>query len=416
MPEHRLALLGVGEELLAGDVVDTNSPWIARRARQSGWRVVDVAIVGDDRARIRAAIERAATLADAVVVTGGLGPTHDDLTRFGVADAFGLGIERREELVEHLHAVMAGFGRAVKDTNLQQCDVPAGATVLPNPNGTAAGFLVRGALANGTRDDLPVACLPGVPREMRPMAEAVLDGPLATGTRREARTLRLFGPTESSLAEQIAPILERAPARGVEVGITASGGVLSVTGRGTDRAAVDAVVEQVRATMGPTVFGEGDETLAVVVVGLLRARGATVTTAESCTGGLLAGAITSVAGSSDCFEVADVTYADTAKRERLGVPAALIEAHGAVSEDVVRAMAEGQRARTGADWALSVSGVAGPGGGSPDKPVGTVWLGLCGPGGTEARRYRWRGPRDVVRARSVLGALDMLRRRLIADA
>ncbi len=403
----RVAILSVGDELLAGDILDTNMHGLANELAARGHRLVGTACVGDDLDAIVSALRRAAEDADVLLVTGGLGPTRDDLTRDGVAAAFGLALEERADYL----AQAQGSNAVLTEGARLQATFPAGATVLENARGTAPGFLVEGAVDGRA---LRVACFPGVPSELRPMARALLDG-LGPGARAATRKLRCCGATESEVGAVLAGVMDRARA-GCLVGVTASKGILTVSVRGDDARAVDATLEEARALLGDTVFGEGDDTHPAAVVRLLAERGLVVTTAESCTGGLVAGAITSVPGSSEVLREAVVTYSNEAKTARLGVPEALLAEHGAVSEPVAAAMAEGARARSGADVALSVSGIAGPGGGTPDKPVGTVVFGLADAAGTVTRTFRWRGGRDELRTRSVTVSLELLRRRLLGAA
>jgi len=410
---RRVAVLSVGDELLAGELVDGNAAWLAAAVRARGHRVVSFAAAGDEAPAIAAAVRAAAARpqpgAEVLLVTGGLGPTQDDVTREGVAAAFGLELVEDAALLDELRRTYERAGRTLGEGSRRQASVPAGAEPLPNPVGTAPGFVVRSpALA------LEVAVLPGVPSEMRAMAAALLPSLLPELPALATRRVLAAGLAEAAAGEAIADLMEHAgPHReDVRVGITASLGVLSITVRGNDAGAVARAEQEVRRRLGPAVFGGGDQTLAGAVVSALAAHGLTITTAESCTGGLLAGAITSVPGSSAVFREGAVVYANEAKTARLGVPAELLAREGAVSEPVALALARGARQRAQADLAVAISGVAGPDGGTPDKPVGTVVIAVCDARGERAVTFRWKGTRDELRARSVSVALDLVRRRL----
>lgn len=394
-------ILSVGDELLAGDIADGNAPWLIGELGRRGHRVHALATVPDDVAAIAEGVQRARADVSFLLVSGGLGPTKDDLTRDGVAAAFGLELVERAELLEHVQ----GRNPDLPPLARRQALLPEGAAVLANPLGTAPGFLV-------SDEGFRVACLPGVPGELRPMARALLELVAPSGPGVPARKLRACGLTESEAGRRLADLMDHDKA-GCRVGITASLGVLTVTARGEHAEAVARAAALAKELLGEAVFGEGDVTLAEVVVHRLAGRALTVTTAESCTGGLLAGAITSVPGASAVFREGLVTYANEAKRKRLQVPPHLLERHGAVSEEVAAAMAEGARARAAADFALSITGVAGPEGGTPAKPVGTVCFALADGGETVARTVAWRGDREEIRRRSVNLALELLRRRLV---
>ncbi|MGQ0552652.1 MAG: CinA family nicotinamide mononucleotide deamidase-related protein [Planctomycetota bacterium] len=417
-----MAILAVGDELLAGDALDTNSQWLARQVRARGQRVTSFAVVGDDAADVARAVRQAQGQAEVLLITGGLGPTVDDLTRDGVAAALDLPLAERAELLNELEAWSVRVGRRLNAGSRRQAELPLGAQALANPLGTAPGFCVSVPGGGPAGADFWLACFPGVPSEMRPMAEALLERVLASAPAFVSRRLLVCGLTEAALGERLADLMHHASGQrdDARLGITAHGGVLSVVLRGQSSEALAAMEATVRERAGEALFGSGEETLAGVVVAALAARGATLTTAESCTGGLLAGAITAVPGSSAVFREGVVTYANAAKQERLGVPAALLAQHGAVSEPVACAMARGQRSRAHADFALAITGIAGPGGAVPGKPVGTVVIALDDAAlesqgePPQVVTHAWRGSRDELRGRAVTVALDLLRRRLRA--
>ncbi len=415
-PRRRLVVVAIGDELTSGEHDDNNGPWIARAARGLGHAVVGLATVGDTVADVARAVRRAREDADLLITTGGLGPTADDLTRDGIAEALGLPLCVRADVLEGLrrHA-----GREPSPGSARQAELPEGAELLPNPRGTAPGFLVRA-------DGFAVACVPGVPSEMRLMIRELLGGRLdgrapdpALVSRIDAATagssgtleLMAAGVPESELGERLADLMDMT-STGLRVGVTTRAALHSVALRGgTDRERSDAA-DEVRRRLGRDLVAEGGGSLAGTVVRAAAERGLMLATAESCTGGLVAAAITSVPGSSDVFQESAVTYSNAAKRARLGVDASLLAEHGAVSEPVARAMAEGLRDTAGVDLALSITGIAGPGGGTEDKPVGTVFFGLADAAGSDVVSVRWLGSRDEIRRRSVTMGLDLLRRRM----
>ena len=425
-------VLAVGDELVCGDGVDTNSAWIAAAARDRGHRVLGFAVVPDDVLAISRAVEDFRRRVDVLIVTGGLGPTLDDLTRDGVAAALGRRLVTDEGVAARLAELYGRHGRALDEASARQALFPRGARVLDNPVGTAPGFVLRyGIFAHERREagaagggagsgagvraggspGFSVACVPGVPSEMRALVTTLFDEVFAGGVAVPTLRLKLCGPPESEVGGLLADLMER-DSGAADIGITVKHAVITVSVRGDDAEAVAAVHATARERLGHHVFGEGDVTLAGHVVAGLAAAGLTLTTAESCTGGLLAGALTDVPGSSEVFREGAVTYSNEAKRRLLGVPAAVLDREGAVSEACARAMAEGQRRRAGADLALAVTGIAGPAGGSADKPVGTVWFALAAADGTVVRHVGWSGTRDEIRGRAVNVALDLARRHL----
>jgi nicotinamide-nucleotide amidase len=405
---RRVAILAVGDELLGGDSPDTNSAWLARAVRARGHGVAWLNVVGDSLPGMVRVVQRAESDADLLLVTGGLGPTNDDITRDGVAQAFDLALEERPGLIVALEAWTLKRGKPLSAGSRRQAEMPVGAKVLANPNGTAPGFLLE-------HGDLTLACLPGVPSEMKPMADALLPVLLPDLGAHTSRRLLACGPAEADLGERIADLMDHLDSErsDLRVGLTAKLGVLILTVRGHDERAVAQMEMTLRERLGEDLFGVGDETLAGCIVSGLAARGLTLAVAESCTGGLLCGAITSVPGASAVLQDGAVTYSNAAKTARLGVSPELIAEHGAVSEPVAEAMARGVRASSGADLGLAVTGVAGPDGGSPDKPVGTVVFALSHAGGSRAMTRQWQGARNEVRERSVHFALELVRRHLL---
>ena len=406
-------ILTIGTEMLLGDLVDTNSAWLSSRLASLGVSLYRHTTVGDNQERIIAALLEAASRADLVVTTGGLGPTSDDLTNECLAIAAGRKMVERAEARRHVHEKFASFGREPTPSNYKQALFPEGTRLIPNPLGTAMGALLD---LNGSL----VATLPGVPGEMKGMFEGTL-APLVRERSEGAivsRNLHFTGIGESALAEKVQDLLD---ASDPTVAPLASQGKVRL--RITARAAtleeaekkIAPVAEEILARLGDYYFGADDETLEGAVGRLLTERGATLALAESCTGGLLAKRLTDGAGSSAYFEEGFVTYSNESKERLLRVPNALLVEHGAVSEPVARAMAEGARKAAGTDYGLSVTGVAGPAGGSEEKPVGLVFIGLSDEGGTIAERLdlsAWKHSREAVRERSANRAFDLLRHRI----
>lgn len=410
-------VISIGTELTTGQALDTNGAWLSDRLVSLGVTTARHITIADDRADIAAVVVDACRCADLVLVTGGLGPTPDDMTRAALADAAGVTLVRDEASVQMVAGFFARLERPMADSNLVQAMIPEMATVLANPHGTAPG--VRIAIGSAV-----VFAMPGVPREMKPMFEDYVAPWIVSRSDRQAiavRAIRTFGAGESNLAEQLGDLLE--PSRNPAVGTTASEGVISVrivasadTQTDADRAA-DRDAAIVRRRLGSLVYGEGDDTLAAVVGAILAKCGQTVSAAESCTGGLLGATITDVSGSSAYYLGGFITYSNAQKIAALGVDAKLIEARGAVSAPVAEAMAAGCRQKTGSDYALSVTGVAGPTGGTEEKPVGLVYVGLADASGAQHRRvmYSDRMSRAAIRDRSTKYALNWLRLRLLGQ-
>jgi nicotinamide-nucleotide amidase len=404
----RAAIISTGDELTTGRTTDTNAGFIADKLLGLGVDVVAVLTVGDRPERLRWAWTEALRLADVVVATGGLGPTADDLTTETIAALFERPLVRDDGVADRIRQLFALFNRPMPDNNLKQALFPAGAVIIPNALGTAPGYRLEVGGAGGPRH---LVVLPGVPREMKPMlTDTVLPWvrELAGGTPIGHRTFQTFGISESGLDEVIAEI----PGEGrwsfranfPEVSVR-------VTVRGNDvQARLDAFAREVHGRLGPYIYAEGDATMEGVLGGLLRERGLTVGFAESCTGGLAAHRLTNVPGASAYFRGSVTAYADAIKRDVLGVPAALIAAHGAVSEEVAGAMAEGARRVLAVDIAVATTGIAGPDGGTPAKPVGTVCFALAAASTLVTRRYQLWGNRDWVKLLSSQIALDWVRR------
>jgi len=403
-------ILSTGDELLTGQVVDTNSAWLMDRLWDLGVMVRRKVLVGDDRGDLLAALREGCGRADLVIMSGGMGPTEDDLTAECVAAVLDVPLELHAPSLAAIEARFRSFGRTMTPNNAKQARLPRGAEVHPNRFGTAPGFSVRVGRARLT-------CLPGVPSEFKGLCEEAVLPRLAAelGAVPTARVLKLFGVPESHADQAMRPVMDDPANRGVRFGYRAHFPEVhlkwSVSGPDAEPRAA-AIETAVRALFGEAVWGAGKEELADLVVARLAGRGERVALAESCTGGLLAERLTSVPGASAVLDLGVVAYADEVKSGLLGVPAGLLATHGAVSEPVARSMAEGARRLGRADWGLGITGIAGPSGGTPEKPVGTVHLALAGPPGTQALARHFRGDRERVRRFAAWEALDLLRRAL----
>ncbi len=407
----KIELLNTGSELLLGTTMNTHAAWIGGRLLQIGLRVSRQTTVPDGEP-IREALAEAIARADVVIVTGGLGPTSDDLTREAAAGLLGIELITDEAALRSLEAFFAHRGRPMADANLKQALVPVGADVLPNPHGTAPGIYIPPRMTAG--HGCAVFLLPGPPRELQPMFhEEVMPRlrALAGGTKPpEMKVLRFTGIGESDFHQGVDATLAAIP--GLEVGYCARIAELDLRLIGPPQAVL-AGTEAVLGAFRARCFSEEGRDLEETMVRMLAERKFTLATAESCTGGMIAHRITNVPGASAVFAHGFVTYSNEAKTALLGVPQDTLASHGAVSAEVVRAMAAGALRNAGADIAVAVSGIAGPTGGSPDKPVGTAWIGLATRDGHhhETKVFQPRGRRDFKLAVSQ-AALDEIRKTL----
>lgn len=404
-PAMRIELITTGSELLLGFTLNTHVNYLARALAPLGLRLHRHVTTADNRADMRAAIADALTRADILLITGGLGPTSDDVTRDVIAELLDRPLHRDDAVVAAMRDRARRRGYAVPESSLVQALVPAGAQVLPNPNGTAPGLALD-------HDGRLLLLLPGPPRELQPMfAESVV--PLlrvrcAGLIPADCRTLRVAGLGESQVAERIAPVLRRFS--DLEVGYCARPGEVEVRVIHTDAARTAAAERDIRAALGTHVFGTGDERLEEVVIRQLSAAGQTLAVAESCTGGLIAHRLTNVPGASAVLLAGWIPYSNAAKIRDLGVAADTLRQCGAVSEETARAMAAGARARAGADLAVVTTGIAGPTGGTPEKPVGLVYLALATARGPTVERHLLRFERETFKQCASQFALDLIRR------
>ena len=410
-------ILCVGSELLLGNITNGNARWIAEQLAALGVPHHRQQVVGDNRERLMGAVREAAGRCRLLITTGGLGPTPDDLTTEAIAAAFATPLAERPEVWADIQAKLAARGRPVTPSLRRQALLPVGAELLPNATGSAPGMIWS------PKPGFTILTFPGVPSEMRAMWQATavpwLQGSgLAAGVF-GSRMLRFWGVSESSLVEQVADLLESAnptvaPYAGAgEVKLRLTARAASIAGA---EALLEPVEAEIRARAGMACYGRDDDSLASVVLEQLRRRGQSLAVAESCTGGGVGAALAAVPGASDVFRGGVIAYANTVKHQLLAVPAGILQTWGAVSDPVAQAMAEGVRRATGADWAIAVTGIAGPGGGSADKPVGLVHIAIAGPDGcgSEGLRFGASRSRSWIQALSVGEALNRLRLQLLA--
>jgi len=407
-------VLSIGSELTTGQQSDTNAGWLAAELTRLGATVVRMVTVGDELESLRCAIRESQQMADLLVATGGLGPTADDLTRFSLADAVGQPLEENGEALAQIRDFFARGQRPWHEANRVQAMIPAGCRVIPNRRGTAPGIHVPG--------EREFFALPGVPSEMKAMFEEYV-APIVVQRTGGAVTwiarLQTYGMTEARIGELIEDLMRRD--RNPLVGTSAARGIIGIrlVGKAAAdddaRSLVEADRTEIRRRLGDAVFGEGEATLEGAVGALLTRESMTVAVAESCTGGLLAKLLTDTPGSSAYFLRGYVVYANAAKTELLNVPASLIERFGAVSEEAAKAMAEGCRGAARSDFALSLTGVAGPSGGSPEKPVGLVYIGFADESCTTVKRLLFGDhlSRQEIRVRACHAALNLLRLHLL---
>jgi len=409
----RAEIIATGTELLTGGSLDTNSVFLSEELMLVGIETAFKTVVGDDEKNMEEALKRALERVDAVIITGGLGPTEDDITRKVIAKITKKRLILNEDALKAIHARLAGRGREVVIPNERQALIPAGARLLQNPAGIAPGFYID-------EEGLFLAVLPGVPLEMRAMfsegLRPALENRFGGKSFIRRRVLRTCGMSESAVNQAIQDIMRRGEpivglsvkGTGVDIRIIAHGSTAENSQTLTVR-----TESTIREKLGYAVYGVDGVEMEEVVGALLKQRRLTLAVAESCTGGLIGARITNIAGSSEYFERAAVVYSNLAKTEMLGVPADIIERRGAVSSEVAAAMAEGIRQAAHTALGLSVTGIAGPEGGTEKKPVGLVYTALASSQGVKTTEHRFPGNRDQIRLRASQMALDMVRRYLI---
>src|SRR5215470_11664472 len=402
-------IIAVGSELLTPDRMDTNSLFLTEELNKLGIEVLRKTVVGDHTELLREAFRDALNRVPLILASGGLGPTEDDLTRETVADLLGRKLQRNDDIVRHIQARFRSFGREMPENNIRQAMVPEGAEILANPRGTAPGLWIEDSGRS-------IALLPGPPRELKPLFEEQVLPRLirrVSKVRMFHRELRVTGLGESLVDSRIAPIYKRYP--DVSTVVLASPGETQVHLRiWTDDAqraqkTLDEISQAFELALTDRIFSQDGTTMEEVVADLLTRHQATIAVAESCTGGLLAERLTTVAGSSAYFLGGVVCYSNELKSAWADVPNELLAAKGAVSSEVAVALAQGIRGRVGSTLGVGITGIAGPGGGTEEKPVGTVHLAVAGPAGVRERAVRFIGDRDMVRMQASQAALDMVR-------
>lgn len=409
-------IISIGDELLIGQTINTNAGWLGEEIGLIGIRPVLGRTIGDDRATIINALSTAT--ADVVLITGGLGPTKDDITKEALCIFFNTQLVRHADIEARIAAFFVSIGRDPLESNRAQADLPASCTVIPNDRGTASGMWFE-------KDGRVFVSMPGVPFEMKAMTKRYLLPMLKQRFSPPTivhRTVLTTGLGESHLAERIAAWEHSLGPESIKLAYLPSPGLVKLRlssyandDTGSASARVDRKVAELRGLIPELIFGEGNVTLEGVVGALLKAHDWSLSLAESCTGGYVSHLITSVPGSSGYFVGGVVSYTNAVKMEELGIPSDMLELNGAVSQPVVERMAAGVRQALRTDWSIALSGIAGPDGGTVEKPVGTVWIAVAGPSGVGSVKVFFPGTRDQVIKRSAMAALDMLRHRMIDE-
>jgi nicotinamide-nucleotide amidase len=411
-------IISVGTELLLGEITDTNATYMSQHLAAVGVDLYYRHTIGDNLDRLVGTLQTAMARSDVLILCGGLGPTADDLTRDAIAVATGRPLRRGPDAVERLKTFFQACGRTPTESNFKQCEAPEGGELIDNTCGTAPGVFVD-------QDGVWIFAVPGPPPEMREMMRLSVFPRLAEraaqeqGGRLFTRTLRLADIGESNVADLLCDLIDGQTDPTIALYASPAEVKVRLATKSLDEAAatrlLDAHEAVLRERLGAHVYGIDEEIMEASVGALLRDAGATLAVAESCTGGLIASRITDVPGASDYLLSGVVAYANEAKQALLGVPEQIIADHGAVSEECARAMAEGARAGAGADYAVATTGIAGPTGGTPEKPVGLVYIAVTGPSGTLCDRQLWPSTRDQFKQRVAQMALNMLRKQILAD-
>ncbi len=403
-------IIAVGTELLLGQILNTNARFLSQRLSQYGINVFYQTVVGDNKNRLMSALELASNRADLIITTGGLGPTGDDLTKETIAEFCGLKCVTHEESLVALKKRFEKNGMYMAANNLKQADMPEGCIVLENENGTAPGAIVE-------TDKGIFVMLPGPPSEMEPLFDKKVCPYLETKTDKAiySKSLRVFGIGESALDEKLNKLMTESTNPSLAPYAKMGEVVLRLTASAENmdeaQKKIMPLEEKVRESLGDMIYAEGDDnSLEATVCEILQKKGLKLATAESCTGGLLAGKITSIPGASACFDCGVVTYSNEQKNKLLGVEIKTLDEFGAVSKETALEMCAGVRKLAEADFGIGITGIAGPGGGTKEKPVGLVYVGICGNGIHKAFKLNLAGNRDVVRERSAMFALDLVRR------
>ncbi|NQY12105.1 MAG: competence/damage-inducible protein A [Flavobacteriales bacterium] len=403
-------IITIGDEILIGQIVDTNSAWMADRLESSGVKVVQVTTISDNEVSILNALEGAKSRADIVLMTGGLGPTNDDITKLALCKYFQSNLEISNTVLQDVEAVFSRFNSVVSDINKQQAEVPSNCTVIRNPNGTAPGMWFD-------EDNTIYVSMPGVPHEMKVMIDKSIIPMLKEKYTLPViihKTILTHGIGESRLAEMMEDWEASLADTQIKLAYLPAPGMVRLRLSGSDAEQIENKLQQLLPIIKEHVFGFGKETLESVVIDLLRKNKKTVSTAESCTGGYTSHLITSVAGSSEVYVGSVVAYKNDVKERILNVDPEIINQHGAVSKEVAELMALGIKNKMDSDYSISTTGIAGPSGGTEEKPVGTVWIAIAFEDTVISKTFKFGDNRERNIRRSALAALDMLRRELLS--
>ena len=411
---NKVVIVSIGDEILIGQINNTNAVWMAEKLNASGFSTVEITTISDDAGAILSTLERVGKIADLVVVTGGLGPTKDDLTKQTICRFFGSRLVLNEEILEHVRRFFAQRNKELTELNRRQAEVPDNCTPIHNELGTAPGMYFE-------KEGVHYVFMPGVPFEMKYIMESWVIPEMSRRLEPETivqKTVLTHGLGESFLAERIAEWENALPPH-IKLAYLPSPGRVRLRLRAIDsdrdklQKEIDEEIEKLKAIIPELIYGYDDDRMEEIIGVMLREKGETLATAESCTGGYIAHKITEIPGSSDYFLGSVVAYSNEIKRDVLGVSEKDLDDYGAVSEPVIRQMAEGVRRKFGADYALATSGIAGPGGGTPEKPVGTIWIALATPHKTIAKRYQFGEHRIRNINFSFQTAVNMLRMELL---
>ena len=404
-------IISVGTELLMGQIVNTNAQYISQRLAELGVNVYFHSVVGDNKERITGMLKLALQRSELVVVTGGLGPTQDDITKETVAEILGLALSIDKKSEDNLRQFFKNINKPMSSSNIKQAMIPYGAVVIPNSNGTAPGCIINFG-------EITIVLLPGPPKEMKPMLDKFIDYYLNTcKTVIRSRFLKIFGLGESTVEEKIIDLIKVQTNPTIAPYIDEGEVILRVTARCSDEKEAEKlmnpILDEIKNRLGHYIYSMQGEALEEVVLKLLKEQKKTIAVAESCTGGMIASRLTKVPGASEVFERGVVSYSNEAKMNLLGVNRQVLEQFGAVSHEVAKQMADCIRKNSATNIGLSITGIAGPGGGTPERPVGLVYIALSDENDTESWEFRFFGDRGRIRNLSVLSALDVIRKKLI---
>jgi len=405
-------ILAVGTELLMGQIVNTNAQYLTKRLNDLGVNVYYHSVVGDNPVRLKECLRLALNRCDVVITTGGLGPTRDDITKETIAEIMGVKLVRHEETFRNIKCFFERVDRRMMVNNIKQADIPEGCTIIPNHNGTAPGCIIE-------KDGKTVIMLPGPPKEMIPMFEETVSPffERKTGQVIGSRMLKVFGIGESEMEMKILDLIEAQSNPTIAPYVNMGEVVIRVTARSKDydeaMKMIDPVIEKIKERLGSNLYAFDGESLEEIVVQLLIERNISISTAESCTGGMLASKLVNVPGVSKVFTNGFITYSNQSKTDILGVSPDTISTFGAVSKETAVEMVKGLVKKTATRAGIAITGIAGPDGGTPEKPVGTVWIAVMLDGEIEAALFRQNGDRERVRHMACLNALNMLRKKIL---